>query len=116
MPNPRIRTGHSKYQEDDKRIQVFIIVEIGSELDQDRADDADLFPFHLRVELGAEFEVDEDHFPKGKVGEWASVNAPFILFPYIREQVYSLTARCGFPPVLLPLLEVPTIKIQKTES
>ena len=108
---PRIRIKRSKYKEETKSLQVFVAIEIGQNAESD--EEADKFPFHLRVELGAEFEVDEESFPKEKVEEWARVNSPFILFPYIREQIFSLTARCGFPPILLPLLEVPTIKIQR---
>jgi preprotein translocase subunit SecB len=41
-------------------------------------------------------------------------NAPAILFPFLREQAYALSIRCGFPPFILPLIQLPSI--QKASS
>ncbi len=38
-----------------------------------------------------------------------------ILQPYLREHVFALTARAGFQPLILPLIEVPTL-VQKQKE
>jgi preprotein translocase subunit SecB len=110
---PRIKVRNSHYEEEDKRIQVFMAIEIGKETDDENEIAEN--PFHLRIEIVGDFEVDEERFPKDKIQQWANINAPYVIYPYLREQVYSLTARCGFMPLVLPLLELPTIRIQKSD-
>jgi preprotein translocase subunit SecB len=96
-----IRVGHSKYDEETKVIVVALKLEGGLEPEKTKA------PFTIKVELVGEFQVDESKFPKDQIYNWADRNAPMILMPYLREHVYSLTMRCGFKPMLLPLMEVP---------
>jgi preprotein translocase subunit SecB len=67
-------------------------------------------PFNLRVELFGIFSVNEEKFDIPNINDWAERNAPFILYPYLREQIYSLTMRCGISPINIPLVEVPTFK------
>lgn len=66
---------------------------------------------HLRVELVAEFRVDESRFPAEKVEEWASKAGFLVVFPYVRENIYSMCIRTGLPMVFLPLLDIPTYKV-----
>ena len=108
LESPPISLGvaHGEYDSNNNTIQVAVKVEIGTEKEEP------LLPFSLKVELVGEFEVDEGAFPVDKISDWAKRNAPYIFFPFLREQVYSLTARAGFPPLILPLLEVPTVKIE----
>lgn len=98
-------TGHGDYDEEDK----IITVSTGAKISSEDGDN----PFDLDIELLGIFEVDEDRFPLIHIEDWAKRNAPIILYPYLREHVYSLTTRCGFTGALLPLLEVPTFKIEK---
>ncbi len=107
---PKVTFKWSKYDEAAKTIQVFVQVEMGK--DTEIENEFAQYPLHLRVALAGQFLVNEEEFPKERVDEWARVNAPFILYPYVREQIYSLTARCGFSPFLLPLVELPTIRLQ----
>jgi preprotein translocase subunit SecB len=90
--------GHSEYDSKDKSIAV----RIGIEMDQDE------LPFELRVEILGIFEVDEDQFPLKFINNWAEKNAPLILYPYLREHVFSLSTRAGFGGTLLPLFQMPT--------
>jgi preprotein translocase subunit SecB len=90
--------GHSEYEPKDKTITVRIGVEMAQEE----------LPFELRVEILGIFEVDEDQFPLKFVHNWAEQNAPLILYPYLREHVFSLSSRAGFGGTLLPLFQVPT--------
>ena len=66
----------------------------------------------LVVEVVGIFQVDTKEFPPDKIEHWAQNNAPYILIPYLREYVYSLTQRCGFKPLVLPLFKVPTLRVE----
>lgn len=103
-----LTTGHSKYDDENRTIPVKVKAQIKSE--EGNA------PFDLLVELLGIFEVDDQRFPITFVEDWARRNAPLILYPYLREQVYSLTSRCGFEGALLPLLELPTFKLPPQNS
>lgn len=99
-----METGRSAYDKELKQIQVKVAVKIGQDDDKNA-------PFTLEVVLHGLFSVDETRFNPEFVEDWAEKNAPLVLYPYVREQVYALTARTGFNEALLPLLEIPTYKI-----
>jgi preprotein translocase subunit SecB len=101
------KRAHGAYDEERHVIEVSAQIEYGIETKADEP-----VAYSLRVHLMGQFQVDEARFDKGKIDKWARVNAPFILYPYLREHVFALTARAGFNPVLLPLLELPTLKIE----
>lgn len=100
-----LRSGHSEYDEKEHIIQVGIKLEIKAKEGQET-------PFDMRVVIGGVFKVDETKFAKTDIDDWANRNAPFVLYPYLREQAFALTVRCGFPGIILPLLEIPTFKIE----
>ncbi len=104
--------GHGEYDQKDKLIRISLKLEIGMD---SKADESN-YPFSLRISVQAEFSVKEEQFPVNQIYDWAKRNAPFILYPYIREEAFGLTARCGFRPILLPLLEVPTLAERKKGS
>ena len=89
-----------------------IVVGITLELKEGEEKESEL-PYFLKVELAALFEVDESKFDKEHIYDWARRNAPFILFPYLREEAYALTIRAGYKPLILPLLEVPTFQSEE---
>lgn len=99
-----IETGRSVYDHEAHQIQVKMRVSMGNQ-------EGETSPFQLTVELHGNFEVDESAFDIKFIEDWADKNAPLVLYPYVREQVYSLTSRAGFPEALLPLLEIPTFRI-----
>jgi preprotein translocase subunit SecB len=78
-------------------------------------DDKDETPFSMKIELTGFFTVDTVRMSTENVVDWASKGAMFIFLPFLREHAYALSSRCGFKPLLLPLLEVPTFKIQERE-
>lgn len=87
------------------------------ELDIKPKDEASIDrPFSLKVVISGEFTVDQELFPMDMIQNFATHNAPIILMPYIREQAFGLTQRAGFTPIILPLVEVPTIKIVSKEN
>ncbi|WP_417561314.1 hypothetical protein [Marinomonas sp.] len=102
-----MKFGHSEFDDESNQIGVGVIIDIGN-ID---ASETSEFEFDLRVRVEATFSVDTKTFPVDKLDHWASFNAPLIIYPYLREEVYSLTSRALRSPKLLPLLELPTIKI-----
>jgi len=100
-----MKTAHSAYDEASHLIEIGVIIEYGIETKPD-----EVIPYSLRAHIMGQFKVDETKFKKEKIDLWARINAPYILYPYLREHVFALTARGGFDPVLLPLVELPTIK------
>jgi preprotein translocase subunit SecB len=104
-----LRTGHSEYDEKNNIIQVGIKLEIKGKKGQES-------PFDMKVVIGGVFKVDVTKFAKANIEDWANRNAPLILYPYLREQAFALTVRCGFPGIILPLLEVPTFKIEPSKK
>lgn len=97
-----IKSGHGEYDEDEKTIQVGLQLEYGMEDESDT-------PYSMRIELFGNFEIDEKNFNKQYISNWAKENAPFILFPFLREHAYALPIRCGFDPLILPLLHLPPL-------
>jgi preprotein translocase subunit SecB len=102
---PRFSIAYSDYDRERKQIHIRVQTEMGKE------DDEGSIPFHLRVELLGSFIVDETRFPVDRLTEWAQRNSVFLFYPYLREHVFALTARCGFLPALLPLITVPTFPL-----
>jgi preprotein translocase subunit SecB len=105
-----IITGSSDYNRETKSIAVTLKLETGID---DNEEDS---PYSMRIEIVGIFQVDEAHFSVEHVPDWARRNAPIILYPYIREHAHSLPVRCGFSPLVLPLLEVPIFKLEKSRS
>ncbi|MBU9424469.1 protein-export chaperone SecB [Burkholderia gladioli] len=100
----QFEAGHGDYQAERKRIRVKVSAKMGE------IDDG-ISPFSLKIELIGTFVVDTSRFREEHVLQWAKTNAPLVLYPYLREQVYGLTARAGFNPAVLPLLEIPTFRL-----
>lgn len=94
--SPSITTGRSNYDQKAKTIQVGVKFELNG------ANDV----FNLRVELVSQFRVDETKFPKDKVHEWADKASFYILFPFLREHVYSLAGRAGLKALTIPLMHL----------
>ena len=80
-----LRSGRSEYDEENHIIQIGVKLEIGEEKEDQKN------PFTMRVVLAGVFKVDETKFSKTHIQDWAKRNAPIILYPYLREQVFALT-------------------------
>lgn len=105
----KISTNHTEYNQKIKGFSVRIGAKFGSK-------EVEKHPFELDVEIVGSFSVDEDNFPTEHINAFAEKNAPVILYPYLRAQLYSLTIGAGFAPLLLPLVEVPTFTLQNSEE
>jgi preprotein translocase subunit SecB len=118
-----LTVGHSAYDEETKVIQIAVRIEAGHSLKSlekspqvsDGDPSEEVTPYHLRIELSGHFMVDDSVFPAERIYDWANTNAIFIMYPYLREHVFALTARSGFRPMLLPLVEVPLFRIPQKE-
>lgn len=100
---------HSEYNAAAKSF----IVKVAAVIGREDSEEEPTTEFDLRAELLGVFEVDEEHFPLEQIEAFASRNAPLIMYPYLREHVYSLTTRAGFDSTVLPLFEVPAFRLQK---
>lgn len=69
----------------------------------------DIF-FNIIVEIIGIFRIDKENFPIEEITNWQEKNAPFILLPYLREQIYSLSIHAGIEPIILPMYVVPTTR------
>ncbi len=96
----QIGIGHSKFDETDSTIVVSM--SIGTR-------ESSELPFNLSIEICGIFKIDTQRFNKENISHWAKNGAHYILLPYLREYLYSLTQRAGYEPVILPLIEVNTL-------
>lgn len=97
----------SEYDTKEKHIMATLKLEVGSEIGESEV------PYLMRIEVAGFFKVDESWLPAEEVVGWTKRSAPFSLYPYLREHAFGLSSRCGFKPLLLPLVEVPVINIRK---
>jgi hypothetical protein len=67
-------------------------------------------PLSARVVVTGEFNICEA-FPSEKTALWIGTNAAFVLYPYLRERMHYITGQGGYPPIMLPLLQIPAMKI-----
>lgn len=61
--------------------------------------------FEIEVESIGDFYFD-NQIEKEKLSDYFYINAPAILFPYIRAYITSLTALSGIKPITLPTLNL----------
>jgi preprotein translocase subunit SecB len=64
--------------------------------------------YNIKLSYGIQYEVkDVPPMDQDTVGLLAASHAMAVVHPYIREMVQSLTARMGYPGLLLPLYHLP---------
>ena len=107
--------GASEFDEKNKIINVALKFQNQQNDEVNVADPLESNLAELTVEIIGSFQIDTDNFSTDNIEHWVYNNAPYILTPYLREYVYSLTQKCGFKPLILPLFKVPTLKIENKE-
>lgn len=100
----------SEYDAEEKMFSVKLDMIIESEKEGPQR------PYDMRISISGHFSVDEDQFPNDQIYKFADHNAPILLIPYIREHAYSMSTRAGVDPIIFPLVQVPTFKLQKNVS
>ena len=94
-----LKHGNTSFDEEQEVIVIGFLCEINKNLNEDSYK-----PFEMCVELFGIFSVGSE-FPKDKIEHWSNHNAPYILLPYIRENVTGLLARAGIR-FHLPLVQI----------
>jgi preprotein translocase subunit SecB len=97
-----LTSSHSPHDPEKKELRVIVGVEIG--MGRKPAT-----PFSMKIQLIGFFAMDDSKFDLSQLDDWADRNAPLIVYPFLREHAFALSARCGFSPVILPLVQVPTL-------
>lgn len=87
---------HSEFDPEERKIGVKVSCEISEQEET---------PISLKVTLVGIFEVDDTNFEMTELLNWVEKQGPLVLYPYLREHVFTLTARVGHE-VLLPLFQV----------
>lgn len=94
-----LKHGCSDFDKAQNIIAVGFKCEINKELEE-----KETISFEMTVEIIGIFTVSEE-FPKDKIEHWATHNAPYILLPYLRENVSALLSRAEIN-FHLPLVQV----------
>lgn len=69
----------------------------------------------LKISVVGEFAIVDEAalpFPVEKLPQWAEKSGVAVLFPFLRELLFSVTQKSGFSPVMLPMIEVAPYRIQ----
>lgn len=103
MKEIKLGSAHTIFDQETKTIHVGLRLSLGME-------EKPVTPVSMRIEVLGTFTVDTEKFPAEQINDWADKNAPIILYPFVREHGFGLTSRCGMPPIILPLLQVPTLQ------
>jgi preprotein translocase subunit SecB len=102
-----IRQAATPFNEATRRVQVTLNAEFGRSPEPQPNPP----PFSVKVAMTGEFVI-HPSFPSDKINLWVTQNSTFVIYPYLRERLYYLTSQAGYPPILLPLLQIPTIKVE----
>lgn len=105
-----LEVGTSAFEEGEEQIAVGIRARVSPK----KSESADAPIFVVEVDLSGQFKVNFDEFKFADLDEWSKVNAPFLLIPYVREQVYGIAVRAGIKGLVFPLFVQPRKLPQKT--
>ncbi len=97
--NFRMQLGRSDFEQGNRNIAVGLRTTVKPTVAADQQPS-----FEIDVELAGQFEVDYSAFNFEDLPRWSEVNAPLLLVPYVREQVYGLALRAGVKGMMLPLI------------
>lgn len=64
----------------------------------------------LNIEISSESFFNYSNIPDEKLGNFLYLNAPAIMFPYLRAYISSITALSGINPITLPTLNLSSLK------
>lgn len=98
---PKFSISHSEYDKESKTFSVYVRVTIGEDKEDTKC------PVFLHIGIIGFFKVVSDEFDLNNINHFAEHNAFYVMQPYLRDYLFSLSAKCGFKPVLLPLVKVP---------
>lgn len=71
--------------------------------------------FLMKVVMVGLFEAED--CTKEQIDNFSKINAPAIIFPFVREHVISMTIKAGLPPIALPIINfVENAKKQESDE
>lgn len=113
-----------KYRIDDGTGVVIVMAEADFAQEKASSDDAATDaseptvkpPYRLAVAAAASFNYDGKEMSKKEVTTWCEKGAFFVLSPYLRQLVFDVTARSGFPTITLPLVTVPILRDMPSQA
>lgn len=80
---------------DEKKIATELIVNLVSKFKEK-------VQFEANIVMVGLFEA--ENVKQEEIDSFSRINAPAIIFPFMREHIISLTTKAGLPPVALPLI------------
>lgn len=92
--------GSSEYDSETKSIAIGLICEVNPDNIE-----ASLY---IKVHVVGIFSINDLVFPMDKLEHWSEHNAPMLLMPYVRENIYTLSTRAQ-ANLILPLVVLPTL-------
>lgn len=105
----QIQNGHGEFNPEDSSINVAVRANLGTPIPDESQKYIESAPFYIEVELFGLFIVDTKQFDVKHLPQWAKVNAPFLLMPYLREHLYGLSARANIQDIIIPLFVQPPV-------
>ena len=94
--------------EDKKRLKIVLHVNID-------LSGVDPSPVKIFIAVAGHFSL-RDEQNAGALEEFAEIQAPTIIFPFIREIIANLTMRTDFPPLLIPPVNIRVMFGKKKKS
>lgn len=73
--------------------------------------DFDAIPYSFLVEMLGSFRVNMEEMPLETIKRFQEKGASTVLAPFLREEVFALTMRAGYQPVIMPVTLVPIIRV-----
>jgi len=70
--------------------------------------------YKLDLEYGGMFKI--EHMPQQAMEPFLLINAPALLFPFIRRLIADLTREGGFPPLLLDPIDFASLYVKRNQS
>ena len=98
-----MKVGVSEFDFESQSIAVGMIAEINPDGNAS---------FYIKSHIIGIFYVDTKKFSVDLINKWANENAPLILLPYVRENIYTLSSRAKIN-VFVPLMIVPTFIVEQ---
>jgi len=98
-----IGAGHSDFNKQTHEIDVFMTFGDPKDPPADQKP-----PCKFTVTVAGRFQVDTTVFKEENIEAWAKSTGPYLLFPYLREQVYALSTRARLRPIIIPVFKIPT--------
>jgi preprotein translocase subunit SecB len=99
----------SAYDSESKSLQVALTFDSKSDPDNSALP----YPYSLQITVHGQFFVHEDRlpFPVAEIRKWAEKNGVIILLPFLRESVHTISQKTGFPPMMIPMIEVSAFQV-----